>query len=184
METRARQQVSELRFIVYNRALHPELFDIHHDHRIAKEHFEAQIWVTGLSHVIGFFKQDAAFLEVVADASLSLPKRGKLMSSPFRGERDQQFEHVEGIRYLSSFQIERMSRRLYAKVCRDLTEHGADHGLFVPFPQWASNGQVPFSYLDYEAKPGQLHVFAYHAFPAESALIKTQSIFELTREPS
>jgi len=183
METRARQQVSELRFIVYNRALHPELFDIYHDHRIAKDHFEAQIWVTGLSHVIGFFRRDATFLEVVAEASLPLPVRGKLTSSAFRGERDQQFEHVEGIRYLSSFQVERMSRRLYAKVCGDLAEHGAKHGLLVPFPQWSSNGQVPFSYLDYEARPGQLHVFAYHAFPGESTLIKTQSIFELTRVP-
>ncbi len=57
--------------------------------------------------------------------------------------------------------------------------HGPDHGIFVPFPQWVSNTLTPFTYIDYEAKADQLHVFAYHAFVDELTLIKTQSIFEL-----
>ncbi|KKL16829.1 hypothetical protein LCGC14_2491660, partial [marine sediment metagenome] len=118
--------------------------------------------------------------EFIAASAAVLPTRGKLMSVPFRGERDQQFDHAEGIRYLVSFQVERMSARLYARVHADLAEHGADHGLFVPFPEWAGMDLTPFTYLDYEAKVGMLHVFAYHAFPDELTLIKTQSIFELT----
>ena len=95
METRQKQQACELRFIVYNRALHPELFEIHHDHRIVKARFEAQIWVTGLSHVIGFYRDDAAFCEVVADAATELPRRGRLVSLPFRGEKDQQCKQFD-----------------------------------------------------------------------------------------
>lgn len=179
METRQQQRVSELRFVVYNRALHPELFEIYHDHRIVKAQYEAQVWVTGLSHVIGFYRRDAVFSEVIADTSAELPVRGKLMSAPFRGERDKQFEHDHGVRYLTSFQVERMSPRLYAKVHGDLVDRGADQGMYVPFPEWAAKSQTPFTYLDYEAKINQLHVFAYHAFPDELTLIKTQSIFEL-----
>lgn len=179
METRQTKQVSELRFIVYNRALHPELFEIYHDHRIAKEKYEARIWVTGLGHVIGFYRQDATVCEVIAEASTMLPDRGKLMSLPFRGERDEELSHAEGIHYLTSFQVETMSPRLYAKVHGDLTVTGADRGLFVPFPELAGNALTPFSYLHYEAKADQLHVFAYHAFPDEMTLIKTQSIFEI-----
>ncbi len=179
MEIHQQQRVSELRFVVYNRALHPELFDIYHDHRIVKAKYEAQIWVTGLSHVIGFYRRDAVFSEVIANSGAELPIRGKLMSAAFRGERDKQFEHDDGIRYLTSFQIEQMSPRLYAKVHHDLVEHGASRGMYVPFPEWAAKAQTPFTYLDYEAKINQLHVFAYHAFPDELTLIKTQSIFEL-----
>jgi len=179
MEIRQQQRVSELRFVVYNRALHPELFDIYHDHRIVKAEYEAQVWITGLSHVIGFYRDNAVFAEVIADASAELPVRGKQMSAPFRGERDKQFEHEGGVRYLTSFQVERMSPRLYAKVHADLVERGTDQGMYVPFPEWATRTQTPFSYLDYEAKVNQLHVFAYHAFPDDLTLIKTQSIFEL-----
>ena len=165
--------------MVYNRALHPELFDIYHDHRIVKAEYEAQVWITGLSHVIGFYRRDAVFTEVIASAGAELPVRGKLMSAPFHGERDKQFEHDDGLRYLTSFQVERMSPRLYAKVHDDLVQRGSGHGMYVPFPEWAGRSQTPFSYLDYEAKVNQLHVFAYHAFPDDLTLIKTQSIFEL-----
>ena len=73
-----------------------------------------------------------------------------------------------------------MSPRLYAKVHGDLAAHGAGRGILVPFPEWTGNGLTPFTYIDYEAKVGQLHVFAYHAFADELTLIKTQSIFEVT----
>ena len=173
------QRVSQLRFMVYSRALHPELFEIHHDHRIVKDRYEAQVWVTGLSHLIGFYRDDAAVTEVIADADAMLPHRGKLISLPFRGERDEQYDHAEGIRYLTSFQTEQLSPRLYAKVHQDLLDQADNRGLFVPFPRWAGGSMAPFSHIDYEAKPNQLHVFAYHAFPEERTLIKTQSIFEL-----
>lgn len=176
-----KQCVSDLRFLVYNRPLHPELFQIHHDHRIVKDKYEAQIWVTGLSHVIGFHRGAATITEAIGETSAMLPHRGKLMSLPFRGERDEEIDHAGGIHYLTSFQVERMSPRLYAKVHGDLAEGGAGRFIFVAFPQWATNGLTPFTRIDYEPKIGQLHVFAYHAFPEETTLVKTQSIFEITR---
>jgi len=180
MEIGQVQRVSQLRFMVYNRPLHPELFEICHDHRVVKDGYDVQIWITGVSHMIGFYRGAAAVVQVIADADAVLPHRGKLMSVPFRGERDEEFDHADGIRYLASFQVERMSPRLYAKTHRELLEQAGERGLFVHFPQWTSNALPPFSHVDYEAKVGQLHVFAYHAFPEERTLIKTQSIFELT----
>jgi len=180
METWQKQQVSELRFHLYSRPLHPELFEIHHDHRIVKKHYEAQIWVTGLSHVISFYRGEATVAEVVAESSAELPHRGKLLSLPFRGEKDEEYDHADGVRYLMSFQVERMSPRLFAKVHGEIAGQADEDGLFVPFPRRDGSGLAPFSYIDYEAKIGQLHVFAYHAYPNELTLIKTQSIFEIT----
>ena len=42
-----KQTVAKLRFYLYERPLHPELFEIFHDHHIVKDSYEAQIWVTG-----------------------------------------------------------------------------------------------------------------------------------------
>ena len=42
-----------------------------------------------------------------------------------------------------------------------------------------SRGLTPFTFIDYEAKPTELHVFAFHAFPDDLTIVKTQSIFEL-----
>ena len=61
----------------------------------------------------------------------------------------------------------------------ELARSGAKHGLFVPFPTWMSHGLTPFTYIDYQATPNGLHVFAFHAFPDDLTVLKTQSIFEM-----
>ena len=50
---------------------------------------------------------------------------------------------------------------------------------------WSDGELVPFSYIDHEARDSEFHVHAFHAFPEELTLLKTQSIFEIvpqTRE--
>ena len=44
--------------------------------------------MTGCTHVIGFYRPGQAMVELIADGSAMLPKRGRLLEMPFRGERD------------------------------------------------------------------------------------------------
>ena len=174
------QSVSSLRFSLYNRPLHPELFDIYHDHHVIKDAYEAQIWVTGCTHVIGFFRDEESLVEVTADADAKLPPRGLLMEIPFRGERDHELLSPRGVRYIMSFQVETMSPRVYSRTHHELARTGAHRGLFVPFPMWMTRSPLtPFTYIDYQPKPKHLHVFTFHAFPEDLTIVKTQSIFEL-----
>ena len=180
METKQIQGAGELRFIVYNRAVHPELFDIWHDHRIVQAGYQAQVWVTGLSHVVGFHRGNATVTELIAPAGTMLPQRGQLVCLGMRGERDQEFVHDEGIRYISSFQVERLSPRVYQKVHAELADRDGADAMTVLFPQWATSAIVPLTTIDVEAKIGHLHLFSYHLFPDELTIVKSQSIFELT----
>jgi len=174
------QRLESLRFYLYDRPLHPELFDIYHDHNIAKAAYEAQIWVTGCSHAIGFFRDGAALMEVAADTESMLPQRGLLLELPFRGERDHECKRTTGINYMMNFQVESMSPAVYSKTHHDLARVGSRRGLFVPFPMWMTRTPLtPFTYVDYDAKPNQLHVFTFQAFPEDLTIVKTQSIFEL-----
>jgi len=179
MSISQKQSVSSLRFYLFDRPLHPELFDIYHDHRIVKKAYEAQVWVTGCTHVIGVFRDRAALVEVTADASQDLPRRGVLLELAFRGERDHEIKRADGISYMMNFQVETMSPAVYSRTHHELARLGAKRGLFVPFPRWMVRSLTPFSYIDYEAKANELHVFAFHAFPEDLTIVKTQSIFEL-----
>ena len=179
MSISQQQSVASLRFYLFERPLHPELFDIYHDHHIIKNGYEAQIWVTGCTHVIGFFRERNSVVEAIAEADNILPERGRLLEVPFRGERDHERKRAEEINYMMNFQVENMSPAVYSRTHHDLARLGAQRGLFVPFPLWMSNSLTPFTYIDYEARPNGLHVFAFHAFPGELTIVKTQSIFEL-----
>ena len=174
-----KQSLATLRFILYERPLHPELFDIYDDHVIVKPSYEAQIWVTGCSHVIGFFRGGQSLVEVTADSDAQLPQRGRVLEIPFRGERDHERKRAGGINYMMSLQVETMSPDVYSKTHHELARLGAQRGLFVPFPVWMARSLTPFTFIDYEAKPNGLHVFAFHAFPEDLTVVKTQSIFEL-----
>jgi len=174
-----KQTVSKLRFFLYDRPLHPELFDIYHDHHVVKRAYEAQVWVTGCSHLIGFYRGSSSLVEMTAEADSELPSRGRLLEMPFRGERDHQCKRAEGINYMMNFQVESMSPAVYSRTHHELARLGARRGLFVPFPHWMTRKLTPFTFIDYEAKPSELHVFTFHAFPEDLTIIKTQSIFEL-----
>jgi hypothetical protein len=179
MEIIQKTRVSQLRFVVYNRPLHPELFDIHHDHRIVKSRYEARLWVTSVGHAIGFFVGNSAITQLIVPEETDLPLRGRLISVPFRGEKNRQVNSVASVKYLTSFQIERMSARVFKRTYNELAESLSKTGIFVPFPLEGGNGMCPFIYLDCQARARHLHVFAYHAFPEEQALIRAQSLFEV-----
>ena len=179
MSVSQKQTIGTLRYYLYDRPLHPELFDIYHDHSIVKPAYESQVWVTGCSHVIGFFREGLSLVEVIAEESAELPARGRLLDLPFRGERDHERKKAGGIHYMMNFQVETMGPAVYSRTHHELARMGTQRGLFVPFPMWMSRSLTPFTYIDYSARPNELHVFAFHAFPEELTVIKTQSIFEL-----
>ena len=175
-----KQSLSSLRYYLYNRPLHPELFDIFDSRDVAKRSYEAQIWVTGCSHVIGFYRDGHSLVELTADAEVELPRRGLLLEMPFRGERDHERKRAEGVHYMMNFQVETMSPMVYSRTHHELARQGMKRGLFVPFPMWMTRSLTPFTYIDYEARPNELHVFAFHAFPEDLTIVKTQSLFELS----
>lgn len=179
MNIKQTNQLESLRFFLYERPLHPELFEIYDDVRIFKPGYEAQIWVTGCTHVISFFRDDQTLAEVVASIDNPLPSRSQVLSLPFRGEKSHEQKRLDGINYMMNMQAEIMSPRVYHKTHHELARQGTRHGLFVPFPMWMNNSLTPFTYINYEAKPNELHILAFHAFPEALTIIKTQSIFEL-----
>ena len=175
-----KQRLDHLRFLLYDRPLHPEFFDIYQELNIVKNAYEAQIWITGCSHVVGFYRGKQCLLEVTADSESELPLSGQLLKIPFRGEKDHECKRAEGINYMMNFQVETMSPEVYKKTHHDLAKQEHSRGMFLPFPMWMANSLTPFTYIDYNPKPNELQVYTFHAFPAELTIVKTQSIFELS----
>lgn len=179
MSIKQGQRLESLRFYLFERPLHPELFEIHDDVRLVQPEYEAQIWVTGCTHVIGFFRDSHSLVEVIAGEEVELPSRGQRLCLPFRGEKAHEQKCIDGINYMMNFQAETMSARVYHDTHHELARQGARRGLFVPFPMWMKHSLTPFTFIDPEPRPDGLHVLAFHAFPEAQTIVKTQSIFEL-----
>ncbi len=174
-----KQRVEELQFCLYQRAIHPELFHIHHVKRIEQARYQAEIWIVGLAHVVTVQCGDQILTELIAEDTELLPKVGLATSFRFRGERDHAQSFNDGMKYILSTQVERMTPHLFPATHRDYVHYAQNRELFVMFDDWAHNGLAPFTFIDYDARDHEFHIHAFHAFPEELTLLKTQSIFEV-----
>ena len=171
--------IDELTFHLFQRPLHPELFNIYAKREIKIEKYEALIWVTGCTHVVSVFAPDICLSETVSSPSQMLPQRGLVERFNFRGPRSHKCTLSKGMSYMTDFQIERMSPNLYRQSHIDLEKFARNRGIFVNFPDKKVDGMEPFCYIDFEARRGELHIHTFSAYPDQVSMIKTQSLFEL-----
>lgn len=171
--------IHELAFSLFQRPLHPELFHIFARRHLKTERYEMTLWATGCSHVVSVFAGDVCLTELITAPGQMLPKRGLIERFNFRGQKTHKCTLSRGLSYMTDFQVEKMSSNLYRQSHLDLQRFARNRGLFVTFPQITADGLEPFSYIDFEARRDELHIHAFHAYPDQVAIIKTQSLFDL-----
>ena len=176
---RTKQRVEELQFCLYERAVHPELFHIYRVKRVTQARYQAEIWVVGLAHVVTVQSGDRVLTELISEENELLPKNSLATSFKFRGERDHCQSFPNGMKYILSTQVERMTPQLFPATHRDYVHYAQNRGLYVSFDDWAHDGLPPFSFVDFDARDHEFHVHTFHAYPEELTLLKTQSIFEI-----
>ena len=170
--------VEELSFSLFQRPLHPELFQIYAKRQVRTDKYEADIWITGCTHVVSVYKAGCCLTEVVSTPGQPLPQRGLLERFHFHGPRTHKCTLSRGISYITDFQVEKMSANLYRQSHVDLERFARNRGLFVKFPKLEIGGLQPFCYVDFEARRTELHIHTFAAFPDQVAMIKTQSLFD------
>jgi len=139
--------VDELTFSLFQRPLHPELFDIFATRHLKTEKYEAAIWVTGCTHVVSVFCDDACLCEVTGTPDLMLPKRGMIDRFHFRGPKSHKCTLSKSLSYMTDFQVEKMSPNLYRQSHLDLEKFAKNRGVFVKFPELETSGLHPFCYI-------------------------------------
>ena len=172
-------QSVDLHLFVFERALHPELFRHYATYRVEQGRYHADVSIIGLGHVVTVNCGDKSLTELLSRQSDIIPTRGVVSRFRLKGERDLEKATPDGWSYMVSTQVETMDEALYKSVHHDLVRHAEKRGWFVPYEGAVSGDMIPFSYLDHEARDGEFHLHAFHAFPHERTIVKSQSILEL-----
>ena len=170
--------VEKLAFSLFQRPLHPELFQIYAKRQVRTDKYEALIWVTGCTHVVSVFAGDVCLSEVISTPGQMLPQRGLIERFQFRGPKSHKCTLSRGVSYMTDFQVEKMSANLYRQSHVDLERFAKNRGVFVKFAESEGSGLRPFCYIDYEARRNELHIHTFAAYPDQVTVIKTQSMFD------
>src|SRR4030095_12424821 len=108
-----------LTLLLYQKALHPELFKILASEQVSRRAYEADIWLVEGGHVIMVTVGKNTLAEVIVTNNAPLTDRGLLQSIPCRGEKYHEMTAGGNIRYMISTQEEAVTQTVY-----DATRHG------------------------------------------------------------
>ncbi len=174
-----RPKVAELTFQLYGRPLHPELFQVFQSRSIERGGYHAKIEITNTGHVVTWRQGSVTLTEVAAAAHSPLPKRRRLLYHRLRGERSEQVHCRSGITYDVSFQLETLDPEIFWDFQQELAQDGECRGLLHSFDSNQRVAMGSVSYINVETRDRSMLVQAFHTFPADSAIVKSQSLFRL-----
>src|SRR5262245_19380740 len=173
-----RPRVGDLVFQLYSRPLHPELFDILATRQVQREDYCVTLRITRTGHVLTWENPRFCLTEVSAAANDPLPEARRLMSYRLRGEHYGSISAPAGIHYQMSFQVETLPQEIFLHVHDEILADGAKRGLLHNFQRHHRLSLAPLGYVNLESRPGSLVVHAFHTFPDEHAIVKSQSLIE------
>jgi len=174
-----RPKVAELVFQLYGRSLHPELFEIHAQRRVERGEYRATMAITSAGHLVTWQKAGITLTEVAASGSQPLPLKRRLLSYRLCGERSDRVECRGGIAYETAFQLETVEPEVFWTFQQELCTDGGRHGILHRFDSSGRMALGALSWLNIESRTKSLLVQAFHTFPDDLAIVKSQSLFEV-----
>jgi hypothetical protein len=176
-------RVAELAFQVFDRTLHPEWFRVRAHRRYAQAGWEADVRIVEGGHVVLWGCGPIRVAEVLVGPETELPEAGLLYRSAIRSERSASLRPGPGIEYQTCFAAERIELEVFAHLSDELIADAGRGSLFVRHGASSRLAPAPLSRIYVEARARGLSVQAFHTFPDERAIVRTQSLFEVRSSP-
>jgi hypothetical protein len=158
--------------------LHPELFDILATCQVQREDYRVGLRITRTGHVLTWENARLCLTEVTALADDPLPSSRRLLSYRLRGEHYGSLVAAPGVHYQMSFQVETLPQEIFLHVHDEIIADGSKRGLLHNFQPHHRLSLAPLGYINLEGRPGSLVIHAFHTFPGEHIIVKSQSLIE------
>jgi hypothetical protein len=174
-----RPRIAELVFQLYGRSLHPELFEVQRTRQIERNGYTATVQITNAGHIVAWQYAGLTLTEVAASAHHPLPQRRRLISHKLKGACQDKLECRGGVVYQVQFSLEPVERETFWSYQNELTQSAASEGLLYCFEPNGRFGLGAMSYINLESRDRTFKVQAFHTFPDDYAIVKSQSVFTL-----
>ena len=174
-----RPKIAELVFQLYGRSLHPELFQVYQTRTVERGGYQARIEITSAGHLVTWRYEGITLTEVCTAAHHPLPKKRRLMSYPLKGQRSDRVESRGGVTYQVGFQLESVSPEVFWTFQEELVRDEGRNGMFQMFDSSGRMALGALSYIHIETRNRCMMVQAFHTFPDDYAIVKSQSLFKL-----
>lgn len=163
--------------LLYNRALHPELFRLKGRKVVRHGAYEFETWVMEGAHLFRFEYATLCACELLTSQEGRLPEAGLVTGFLAAGERD--FEHRfvrDRVTYMHTVQTETLSENLYVATYDEMLDYARSADTLIH--RWEDDAGKCLSVIDTQRFNKEIHAQAYHLIAQGGIVIRTQTIFE------
>ena len=116
------------RLMIYNRPLHPELFELQNRNNYRTSDYEVENWLIPAGHAVRFQVGDFSITEAVLESGDHLPENGLLHALPCVGEKDFNFSPNEHspLSYVTAIQTEALTDNLYNATFNEMVDFASE----------------------------------------------------------
>ena len=170
------QLVQSYQLVLYDRALHPELFDLRKRRVVAQGPYELEVWVLSGGHVARFEGSSGCLCELISDQP-GAPAGGAIAAMPCGNERDYDTSlSKQSIGYMTTVQSETLSENLYLATYEEMADYARE--VDAVCHAWEDESGRSLSLLDIQRFSSEVHVQGYHLHARGGVVLRSQSIFE------
>jgi hypothetical protein len=183
MSNRTKQRRSGgLTLLIYQRPLHPELFNILATEKVSRPSYDADIWLVDGGHVVAFTAGKETLTEVILTNNDPLTDRGLLQTIPCRGEKYHEMVSGGTIRYMISTQEEQLTQTLYDATKQEMQTYASKRELMTAELPASGDNSAALGVLDIERRSKELLITGFHLFDENLMVIRTQTILEVIKD--
>jgi hypothetical protein len=169
----------ELAFRLYDRAIHPELFEIQSSVRLEGKDWSAVVRVVTGGHVIALKAGSGVATELAVPAMLATPDRGLAAGHKLGASRDWTVSLTGGVKAHFSAHVDAVDVVAFRNVEQELTLDARRSVLAFRYPGAGRLEPGPLSVIRADVVDRGVMFHAFHTFPGNLAILRTQSLYEL-----
>jgi len=172
-----RPDVADMVLRVFERSVHPELFETLCETAIPAGRDQATLRISRHGHSLEFRTRRHTVTEVAASKYSPLPAQGRLVDRRLIGYRTHMIDSV-GIRYHCSYQLDAVPADVYLQVHREMEIDARSATLAASMPGSSVSSPGCLSFLKSDLLPEGLVIHSFHTFPDNGAVLRIQTLFE------
>ena len=173
----SRPDVADMVLRVFERSVHPELFDTVSETQVNVGRDVATLRLGRHGHLLEYRTTHSTLTEIATSRFAPLPSKSCVIDRRLIGYRTHTVEGL-GVRYHCSYQLESASADIYLTLHRELETDARTSTLAVALPGSSTSSPDCLSLLKCDLLPGGLVVHAFHTFPDDGAVLRIQTLFE------
>jgi hypothetical protein len=175
-----RPTATQLHYQLYARALHPELFEVRTTRVIEQGGYLLVLRICEAGHLVELRRNGETLVEVNIDEGREIPTRGRCLTVPLGHGRDLEAEPLSDVVFQASVQMERLDPEVFERLTQEFRSDIPHAALAHVFSSRNRLRPDAVSLLFAECGARSVGIHAFHTFPDDFAIVRTQSLYEFT----